>query len=100
MDTIIRLKDGIDVEVEVSGDDAIEISSDGSVEASLSDLQDLLNRVVAPIANTYRELDKDVSIESAKVSIGVKVGVEGNFILAKSSASANIQVDLNLKAIK
>lgn len=93
----IKLQDGIEVEVEVSQENALEISDGAVVDSSIDKLQELLSKVMQPISNTYTELNKDMSIESAKVSIGVKIGVEGNFILAKSSASANIQVELVLK---
>lgn len=56
-----------------------------------------MTKIIKPISNTYKELNKDMSIYSAKVTVGVKISVEGNFILAKSSASANIQVEMTLK---
>lgn len=96
----LKLNDGVEVEVEINEDQAQEISSNTlSVDTSLDQLQTLLTKVVEPISNTYKELNKDMSIESAKISIGVKIGIEGNFILAKSTAGANIQVELTMKAI-
>lgn len=97
---ILKLNDGVEVEVEIKDDQAQEISDSAlSVNTSLNQLQTLLTKVVEPISNTYKELSKDMSIESAKISIGVKIGIEGNFILAKSTAGANIQVELTMKAI-
>lgn len=98
MTKIIKLKDDLEVEVEMDEKAAYEISDDHIIESSIEQIQTFLTKIMQPISNTYKELDKDMSIESAKVSIGVKIGVEGNFILAKSSASANIQVELTLKA--
>ena len=94
---IIQLEDNLDVEVEVSNTQAYEISDNTTVDSSINKLEEMLSKVMKPIANTYRELNKDMSIESAKVAVGVKIGVEGNFILAKSNASANIQVELTFK---
>ncbi|MBV1952308.1 MAG: hypothetical protein KUG64_08965, partial [Cycloclasticus sp.] len=74
MQTVIRLKDGIEVEVEVSENQAREISGGSVVNSSIDEIQGLLTKLMSPIANTYRELDKSMSIESAKVSVGVKVG--------------------------
>ena len=91
---IIKLSDGLEVEVEISDQQAHEISDKGSVDSSIDSIQDMLTKVMTPISNTYKELNKDVQIDSAKVVIGVKIGVEGNFILAKSSAGANIQVEM------
>lgn len=97
MSKIIKLKDGLEIEVEVDKNQAHEISDNKSVDSSIDKIQDFLTKLMRPICNTYRELDKDMSIESAKVSVGVKIGIEGNFILAKSTAGANIQVEITLR---
>ena len=98
MTEIITLNDGLEIEVEVSEDEVREISDDdGVVDSSIEKIQALLTQVMQPISNTFKELNKDVAIESTKVTIGVKVGVTGNFILAKSSIGANIQVEMTLK---
>ncbi len=96
--SLIKLKDGIEVEVELKENQVMEISNNINVDSSLEQLQELLSKIVKPISNTYKELNKDISIESAKINIGIKIGVEGNFILAKSSAGANISVELTMKA--
>lgn len=93
---IIKLSDEVEVEIEVDENQAIEISNNVTVDSSMDKIKDLLSKVMQPISNTYKELDKDMSIESVKVVVGVKVGVEGNFILAKSSAGANIQVEMTI----
>ncbi len=100
MTKIIQLQDDVQVEIEINQDQAQEISDGREVESSIDKIQDLLKKVMQPISNTFKELNKDVSIESTKVSVGIKIGIEGNFILAKSSASANIQVEMTLKPIK
>lgn len=94
---IIKLNDDIEVEVEVNDDQAHEISDDGVVDASIDKIQSLLTKVMRPVSNTYKELDKDVCMDSVKVSIGVKIGIEGNFFLAKSTAGANIQVEMTMR---
>lgn len=100
MNKIIRLDDDIEVEVEINDNQAHEISDYTKVNASIEQIQSLLTKVIRPISNTYKELNKEMSIDSAKVSIGIKIGIEGNFILAKSSASANINVKMTLKPRK
>ena len=97
MTKIIKLNDDINVEVEVDERQAQEISDYSDVDMSIDKIDSLLTKIMKPISNTYKELNKDMSIDSAKVTVGVKIGVEGNFILAKSSASANIQVEMTLK---
>lgn len=94
---IIKLNDGLEIEVEVDEHQALQISDNGIVESSIDKIQTLLTKVMQPISNTYKELDKDINMESAKVTIGVKIGIEGNFILAKSAAGANIQVEMTLR---
>lgn len=96
---VIKLDDGLEIEVEVDDDQPMEISNHrGAVSSSINDIQSLLTKVMQPISNTYKELDKNMSIDAAKVTVGVKVGVEGNFILAKSSVGAHIQVEMTLRA--
>lgn len=97
MTKIIRLNDNIDVEVEIDDKQAYEISDNAHFNTSIDQIQVLLKKVMQPFSNTYKELSKDMNIDSTKISIGVKIGMEGNFILAKSSAEANIQVEMTLR---
>jgi hypothetical protein len=97
MDKIIKLSDGIQVEVEVSSQDAHLISDKAIVDSSINKIQSLITAVCSPIGQTFKSMANDIDIESTKVTIGVKVGIEGNFILAKSSAGANIQVEMTLR---
>ena len=99
MTKIIKLNDDINVEVEVEETQAHEISDYTEIDVSIDKIDSLLTKIMKPISNTYKELNKDMSIDSAKVTVGVKIGIEGNFILAKSSASANIQVEMTLKPV-
>lgn len=101
MTKIIQLKDGINVEVEIPADQAHEIafsSQNTTVDNSIDEIQSLLTKVIHPFTETYRELNKNISLESAKVAIGINIGIEGNFILAKSNLGANIQVEITFKA--
>jgi hypothetical protein len=97
MNKIIKLNDGIEVEVEVSSEEAQLISHNTITDSSINQIQSLISGVCTPIGQTLNSIAKDIDIESTKVTIGVKVGVEGNFILAKSSAGANIQVEMTLR---
>ncbi|WP_321471637.1 CU044_2847 family protein [Halarcobacter sp.] len=97
MTKILKLNDDIDVEIEIDNNQAQEISNYTKVDTSIKEISLLLNKIMSPITNTYKELNKDVNMESAKVTVGVKIGIEGNFILAKSSANANIQVEMTFK---
>jgi hypothetical protein len=96
LNTIIVLEDGIEVEVELDENQVLEISSNQSVASSISKIEEILKKIIRPFSNTYKELNKDVALNSAKITIGIKLSVEGNFILAKSAASAHLQVEINL----
>lgn len=95
MNRTIILKDGIEVEVELSGPE--EISYQDHVNSSISELGELLKKTISPVSNTLKELNKEVAISETKVTLGVKIGAEGNFFIAKSSLNANIQVEMLLK---
>jgi len=99
MKKIIELEDGVKVEIDIGDNSGYEISDGRIVNSSIEKIQSLLKKVIKPITNTYKELNKDVTIESTKVTIGVKIGIKGDFILASSSADANIQVEMILKEI-
>jgi hypothetical protein len=97
MNSTIILKDGIEVEVEIDNNHTSEISSGSLVDSSLENIEPLLRSVITPINNIYNNINDAVSIESAKVSVGIKINVEGGFILAKSSAEAHITVEMNIR---
>lgn len=97
---VIYTDSGIGFEVSVTeevGD--YEISS-GARTLSLDSLEDLLKKVTKPFTNVYNELNKDIEIETAKLSIGIKVGVQGAFLIAKSSGEANIGIEITMRAKK
>jgi len=94
---IIKLNDGVEVEVEVQDNQGFEISNSNSIDSSIDRVQELLKKIIRPISETYEELNQDVTLESAKVAVGIKIGIEGNFILAKSNAEAHILVEMTLR---
>lgn len=98
MTKVIKLNDDIEVEIEVDDAKAYEISDGQVIDSSLEKIQTLLTKVMKPISNTYKELDKAMSLESAKVSVGIKIGLEGNMIIAKTNTEANIQIEMTLKS--
>ena len=97
---IIKLADGLELETEIREDQVREISSQKIASSTMEKIKPLLNTVIQPISEVYSELSKDMIIESSKVSIGIKVGLEGNFFVAKSAAEANIQIEMTLRPAK
>ncbi|MBM0417627.1 CU044_2847 family protein [Aeromonas veronii] len=96
MNKVIYSDDGIGFEVSVNEQDAYEISSQGG-SISLDNLESLLKKITKPFTSVYEELNKDIEIESAKISIGIKVGVQGSFFIAKSTGEANIGLELTMR---
>jgi hypothetical protein len=97
MKNTIILKDGVEVEVDVDSNYTSEISNGRVVDSSLSNIEPLLKSIISPINNVYNSIGDAVSIESVKVSVGIKINIEGGFILAKTSAEANITVEMNIR---
>lgn len=97
MTKLIKLNDGLEVEIEIDENQAYEISDNGVVNSSIDQIKGLLKKVIQPFSDTYKELNKEMYIDSAEITIGIKIGVEGNFILAKSSGEANIEVKMSMR---
>lgn len=96
MNKIITLNNGLQIEIDVNENEAIEISDTGFVDSSIDKIQSLLGKVCIPIAESINQLSSNINVESTKVTIGVKVGVEGNLFVAKSTGEANIKVEMTL----
>lgn len=97
MSRILETVDGLLIETDISQNREYEISSIDKVDTSVSQIKELLNKVVAPIGETYHELSKKVDMEEAKLTLGVKVSGEGGFIIAKTSAEANFKIEVLLR---
>ncbi|QBF83776.1 hypothetical protein EXU30_14555 [Shewanella maritima] len=97
MNKVVELEDGLELEVFIPEDDARLISSGSKVQARIDDIQALLSKVITPISNTYKELNKSVSIAETKVSLGVKLSMESGFVVAKCSSEAHIQIEMTLR---
>jgi hypothetical protein len=93
---LIRLDDGLLVEVEVAPDQAQQISGGLAerVAASLDKIRPVLRTVAASITDSWRELSKDVRVEQAELEIGLSFEAEGNLYVTKSTAGANLTVRL------
>ena len=97
MNKVVKLNDGLEVEIEIDESQARHISFDKKIDTSIEDISDFLSKIIKPISNTYKELNKTVIISETKVTLGVKISIEGGFILAKSTAEAHIQVEMVMR---
>jgi hypothetical protein len=96
---LIELEDGMLVEVEANEDDAQQISSRAAeaVSSSFNKIKPLLKKAVQQIAEIWNELDQDVAIETAEVTINFSFEGEGNIYVTKAKAGSNLSVKLILK---
>lgn len=96
---LIELSDGTLVEAQVSSDEAEPISGGFAkrVDGTFERIKPLLLKTCKPIAEAWRELSEDLSIEQAEVEIGLGFEGEGNIYVTKATASANLTVTLTIK---
>lgn len=96
MNTIV-LSDGVEVQVELSENEAQEISARSRVENSLKDLQTTITKISESISGYAESINVSDQVKETKISVGLKVGVEGNLILSKSTLDAHINITFTLK---
>lgn len=95
---LIRLDDGVLVEVEVPEDEAQPISGGMAdrVAAALDKVRPVLARLAQAVATDWRELSEQVSIDQAEIELGLSFEGEGNLYITRSKATANLTVRLLL----
>ncbi|NEP54476.1 MAG: hypothetical protein F6K65_39060 [Moorea sp. SIO3C2] len=96
---LIELDDGTLVEVEVPGNQVQAISGGfaDKVSSTFDKIRPLLVKTCKPIAQTWKELNKEMDIEKAEVELGFSFEGEGNLYITRSAANANLKVKLVLK---
>ena len=96
---LIQLEDGTLIEVDVPGDQVEQISGGyaDKVTASLDKIRPILFNICRPINETWKELNKEMSIQQAEVEIGLNFEGEGNLFITRSKVGANLTVKLILK---
>ena len=91
------LNDGVEVQVEISEDESIELSAQSRVQKSLDELKTSFALIAGSISGYADDIDISKNIKETKISIGLKVGLEGNLILSKSTIDAHIKVEFTLR---
>ena len=96
---LIELDDGTLVEVEVSAEDAQEISGGFAekVGSTFDKIKPILLNTCRPIASAWQEINRHMEIEKAEIALGLSFEGEGNLFVTKSKAGANLSVKLVLK---
>jgi hypothetical protein len=96
---LIKLEDGTLVEIDRPTVQVEEISGgalDSIKDATLDRIRPILERAVKPIAEVYRELNKDVEVREAEVELGLGFEAEGNLYITRAKGNANLVVTLKL----
>ena len=94
--------DGVFVEVEVSPDQARQISGGlaDKVSGTFEKIQPLLVKSCRPIVAAWKEINQDMNVEQAEVELGLGFEGEGNIYVTKAKANANLTIKLTLKPKK
>lgn len=95
---------GNDVIVEIGGPlDArteMHTSTAEKVATTFKAVADTLEKIIEPIANSFRglatELNQPVEIGSAEIEIGISFSAEGNVFVAKSKAEGTLSIKILL----
>lgn len=96
---LIRLQDGILVEVEVL-ENQVEAISGGlakKVERTFDEIRPVLIKVGDSIVDVWKGLQDSIEIDQTEIEIGFSFEAEGNVYIAKSAIGANILVRLHVK---
>ncbi len=99
---LIKLDNGLMMEVEITQDEIEEISGSYGdevierVKSSMGAVESIIKESIKPIVSAYETLNQDVVLEKAEVEIGIGFSAEGNIFIAKGEGSANLKVRLIL----
>jgi len=98
---LIELDDGVLIEIAADPGEAQQISSRAAnhVSETLSSIEPLLVRVCRPVIGAWRELSREMQIDSAEIELGLSFEGEGNLYIARAKTSANFTVKLVLRPL-
>lgn len=96
---LIKLEDGILVEVEVAKDETQQIAGGVAkkVDATLEKIKPVLLKICQPIVASVKNLREDVDLEQVEVEVALSFDLEGNIYVAKTNFGANVLVRMTLK---
>jgi hypothetical protein len=74
------------------------------VNSSMEQIGDILDRIVRPISESFRDmqkaLDVPIEVEKAEVEIGLGFSAEGSMFVTKAKAEGSLSVKIVFKAVK
>lgn len=93
--------DGVSYEVSSIGGNVVtgskKLSTTDHVAKAQSDLGSFLDGALKPIVEKIKNISGEYKVDSASVSLAIKVGAKGSFIVAAGTAEANINVTINFR---
>lgn len=96
---LIRLEDGILIEVQSREDELEAVSSATArrVDRSIDLIRPILVKATRSVVSAWAELEDEAAIEEAELELGVSFEGEGNAYIAKIAANANLTIRVRLK---
>lgn len=96
---LIKLKEGILVEVEVPENEAKKISNRvaDKVTSTIDSIKPVLITLCGPIAEAWKDINQKMQIEQAEIEIGFGFEAEGNIYITKAKTDTNLKIKLILK---
>src|SRR5437868_5933650 len=96
---LVKLADGLLVEIDVPEDDARQISGNlaDKVDATFDKIKPILLKVCQPISDAVKDIHDKVDLEQIEIELGLSLESEGNFYITKARMGANILIRMTLK---
>jgi hypothetical protein len=96
---LIELEDGVLIEIDKPTGEVQEISggaADRLKDATIDRIKPIILKAAKPIAEVYKELNRDMEVRQAEVELGLGFEAEGNLYITKAKGNANLVVKLTL----
>lgn len=94
----ITLQDGIEVEATERERELIaDAGVDERVENAIDSVRPVLLKACKPVIEVWKELNQEMTLGEAKVTLGLGFSANGNVFIASGSASANLTLSLTLE---
>ena len=97
---LIRLQDGILVEVEAKEGEVQQVAGGFAekVEATFSKIKPILLKTCQPVAEALKEVRNQIELEQVEVELGLSFDGGGDIFIAKATLGANVLVRMRLKS--
>jgi hypothetical protein len=96
---LIRLQDGILVEVDAKVGEAQQVSGGFAekVDTYFGEIKDMVLKTCHPVINAINEMRNEVELEQVEIELGLSFEAGGYIYVAKASMGANLLVRMTLK---